>query len=154
VGPSEIGCREALERQVQDMAAPRVDFDGPLYGADKLAAYRAAGLFVLPTLNENFGMVVAEALAVGIPAISTRGAPWAGLAAERCGWWIEHGVDAMAAALDAALALDDAGRAVMGARGRAWMARDFGWDGIAARMADVYAWCQGHAARPDDIVAT
>lgn len=152
IGPSEIGCREALERQVQDLSAPRVTFGGPLYGADKLNAYRQAGLFVLPTLNENFGMVVAEALATGIPVISTKGAPWAGLETECCGWWVDHGPDAMAAALDAALALPDAVRASLGARGRAWMARDFGWDGIAARMADVYAWCLGQGDRPDCVV--
>ena len=148
VGPSELGCREALERQVNELGAPRVDFQGPLYGADKLAAYRQAGLFVLPTLNENFGMVVAEALAAGIPAICTKGAPWVGLEVERCGWWVEHGPDALAAALDAALALPDAERAAMGARGRAWMARDFSWNGIAARMAEVYAWCLGKGDRP------
>lgn len=152
VGPSEMGCRDALKRQVKELSVPRVDFDGPLYGADKVQAYRQAGLFVLPTLNENFGMVVAEALAAGIPAISTRGAPWQGLGVERCGWWVDHGLDAMAAALDAALALPDAERAAMGARGRAWMARDFGWDGIAGRMAQVYAWCLGQGDRPDCVV--
>ncbi|ESW60359.1 MAG: hypothetical protein Q27BPR15_12425 [Rhodobacter sp. CACIA14H1] len=152
VGPSEIGCREGLERQVQDLHAPRVDFEGPLFGADRLAAYRAAGLFVLPTLNENFGMVVAEALAAGIPAISTKGAPWQRLADERCGWWVDHGVDAMAAALNAALALPDAERAAMGVRGRDWMAREFGWDGIASQMAEVYAWCLRQGDRPSCIV--
>lgn len=152
VGPSEIGCREALERQVKNLGAPRVVFDGPIYGAEKLEAYRKAGLFVLPTLNENFGMVVAEALAAGIPAISTKGAPWQGLAAERCGWWIEHGVEALEAALDAALVLPDTARAAMGARGRAWMAHAFGWEDIAARMAEVYAWCLGQADRPDCVV--
>lgn len=152
VGPSEVGCREALRRQVQELRAPRVDFDGPLFGENKLSAYRQAGLFVLPTLNENFGIVVAEALAAGIPAISTKGAPWAGLESERCGWWVDHGVDAMAAALDSALALDDSERAAMGGRGRIWMARDFSWDCIATRMADVYAWCLGQSARPDCVV--
>lgn len=152
VGPSEIGCREALERQVRYLGAPRVVFDGPLFGAEKLRAYQQAGLFVLPTLNENFGMVVAEALAAGTPVISTKGAPWQGLETERCGWWVEHGPDAIAAALEEGLALSDAQRAAMGARGRAWMARDFGWDGIAAQMAEVYAWCLGRGQRPSCVV--
>lgn len=152
VGPSEIGCREALERQVRDLGAPRVAFEGTLFGADKQAAYRQAGLFVLPTLNENFGMVVAEALAAGVPVICTKGAPWQGLETEHCGWWVDHGPEPMAAALDAALSLPDEARRQMGARGCAWMQRDFGWDGIANRMAQVYAWCLMQGDRPDCVV--
>jgi hypothetical protein len=37
----------------------------------------------------------------------------------------------------------------MGARGRAWMARDFGWDAIAIKMAAVYAWLAGKAGPPE-----
>lgn len=153
VGPSELGCRHALEAQVREMSVPRVDFEGPLFGSHKLAAYQQAGLFVLPTLNENFGMVIAEALAAGIPAISTKGAPWKGLETERCGWWVDHNPESIAAALDAALTLPDAERTAMGARGRSWMARDLGWDGIAARMAEVYAWCLGNGERPKCVIS-
>lgn len=153
-GPSELGCRDALERQVDELRAPRVTFDGPLYGDAKRDAYRQAGLFVLPTLNENFGMVVAEALACGVPTISTKGAPWVGLQLERCGWWVDHGNEPLAAALDAALALPDTEREAMGVRGRAWMARDFGWDSIAAQMAQVYAWCLGRGEKPDCVVTS
>ena len=148
VGPSELDCRASLEAQVRDLDVPRVVLDGPLFGGAKWAAYREAGLFVLPTLNDNFGMVVAEALAAGVPVISTKGAPWQGLQNERCGWWIDHGADAMAAALDACLRLSDAERAEMGARGREWMRRDFGWDRIAKQMAEVYKWLVQGGERP------
>lgn len=149
VGPSELGCRAALERQIERLGAPRVILDGPLYGADKWNAYREAGLFVLPTLDENFGMVVAEALAAGVPVVCTKGAPWKGLAIEQCGWWIDHGSDAMETALETALLSSDGARTQMGVNGRAWMRRDFGWEGIALRMAEVYAWLLGHGEKPD-----
>ncbi|MCX6879269.1 MAG: glycosyltransferase [Verrucomicrobia bacterium] len=94
----------------------------------------AADLFVLPTHSENFGIVVAEALACGVPVITTTGAPWAGLLDHRCGWWVDVTVDALAGALEAAIALTDDERAAMGQRGREWMLRDFGWSEIARRM--------------------
>ena len=37
----------------------------------------------------------------------------------------------------------------MGARGQAWMARDFGWDAIANKMAGVYSWLSTKADRPE-----
>ena len=41
----------------------RVSFGRAIYGAAKWDVYRAADLFVLPSLNENFGLTAAEALA-------------------------------------------------------------------------------------------
>ena len=128
----------------------RVSVEPPVYGAGRLAAYRAADLFILPTLNENFAMTVAESLAAGTPVISTKGAPWPGLETEGCGWWIEHGGAAMTAALTAALVLPDAELAAMGARGRAWMTRDFGWEAIGRRMLAAYEWAAGAGERPKE----
>ena len=151
-GPDEGAHRAVLEAQVASGAVPRVQFLDPLYGAEKVALINTADLFVLPTLSENFGIAVAELLAAGVPAIVTRGAPWSGLEAERAGWWIDHGVDPLVAALREATALSQADRRAMGARGRAWMARDFGWEGIAREMASVYRWVLGQAERPSCIL--
>jgi glycosyltransferase involved in cell wall biosynthesis len=49
----------------------RVTFAGELEGAALDAAYHSADLFVLPTRYEGYGMAVAEALARGIPVVST-----------------------------------------------------------------------------------
>ena len=147
-GPDEDGHRANLEAQVARDTIPRVQFTGPLYGADKDALISRADLFVLPTLSENFGIAVAELLAAGVPAIVTKGAPWQGLETHRAGWWIDHGADPLEAALRTATALTPRERQAMGARGRDWMARDFGWDGIGTDMACVYRWVLGQADRP------
>ena len=150
VGPSELGHAGQLAAIAAGLGLTNVEIAGPAYGEDKLAAYRAASLFVLPTLNENFAMTVAESLAAGTPVISTKGAPWPGLETEGCGWWIEHGGAAMTAALTAALVLPDAELAAMGARGRAWMTRDFGWEAIGRRMLAAYDWAAGAGERPKE----
>jgi glycosyltransferase involved in cell wall biosynthesis len=49
--------------------ADRFDIGGPLIGADLDDAYAAADLLVLPSLGETYGMVVAEALARGLPVV-------------------------------------------------------------------------------------
>jgi glycosyltransferase involved in cell wall biosynthesis len=148
VGPDEGGHRAELKKMVLEWGVPRVTFDGPVYGAEKALVLRDADLFVLPTQNENFGIAVAEALAAGIPAIVSRGAPWPGLETERCGWWVERGIEPLVSALRDAMALSDEERHVMGKRGRALMARDFDWDRIAHDMRSVYEWVLGNAERP------
>ena len=140
VGPAEIGHDSELRGLARRLGVNRVSIEGPIYGEAKSAAYREADLFVLSSLNENFGLTVAEALAAGTPAICTKGAPWAGLETEGCGWWVDHGPEALAAALDRALAMPCEALAAMGMKGRVWMARDFSWKPIADDMLGVYRW--------------
>ena len=150
-GADEGGHRGELEARVATDGIPNIMFTGPLYGEAKTALLKATDLFVLPTRNENFGIAVAEALAAGIPAIVTTGAPWSGLATERCGWWIDQGVAPLVDALREATALPPDQRRAMGLRGRAWMTRDFGWDRIGRQMCAVYKWLAGDGPRPPQV---
>lgn len=151
VGPSEGGHAEELEALARSLTLTGVSIERPVFGEAKLAAYRAADLFVLSTLNENFAMTVAEALAAGTPVISTKGAPWAGLEREGCGWWVDHGEEALAAALCLAMARRPAELAKMGRRGWNWMQRDFSWDRIGGEMLAAYLWVLAGGDRPQTV---
>ena len=76
VGPDELGHAGELAALAAELNARRVSVEKSLAGDAKIAAYQQADLFVLPTLNENFAITVAEALAAGTPVIATKGAPW------------------------------------------------------------------------------
>jgi glycosyltransferase involved in cell wall biosynthesis len=151
VGPAELGHDRELSALAVSLGLKRVSIEGPAFGEDRLAAYRDASLFVLPTRHENFANSVAEALAAGVPVISTKGAPWAGLQRELCGWWVDHGPEPLAAALGVALSLPRDTLTDMGMRGRAWMARDFSWEHVADEMLAVYAWLTQGAEQPSTV---
>ena len=134
VGPDEQGTLAALHKQAQRLGLRLVEMslDAALkgddvcdvayvrgaYGADKETLLSRADLFVLPTLSENYGNVVAEALASGMPVITTKRAPWQALTKAKAGWWIEVGREPLQSALQEAMALDDAARSQMGRAGR------------------------------------
>lgn len=149
VGPDEDGHRTELERQVGKLGlADQVQFSGPLNGDAKAAAFRSSELFILPTHSENFGIAVAEALAHGLPVITTQGTPWQGLEAHGSGWWVTVSVDGIAGALEDAASLSRESLFKMGEKGRDWMGADFSWDAIARRFVDCYRWISGDGPRP------
>ena len=136
--------RRAYDRRMRALAVKlkleRVVFAGTFCGDDKTRAYHNANLFVLPTNGENFGIVVAEALAHGCPCVVSNKAPWQGLVDHEAGWWIDHDVPALTRTLLEATALSDETRVAMGRRGRAWIRRDFGWSSMVDKMEASYRW--------------
>ncbi|MGB3167689.1 MAG: glycosyltransferase [Alteraurantiacibacter sp.] len=138
-GPDEAGETARLQSLVTKHGlADRIAITGASYGADKDTLFCRASLFVLPTYSENFGIVVAEALAFGIPVLTTTGTPWQELQEQDCGWWVAPETDAIEAALREATAADPAALAAMGARGRALVERDYSWQQAASDMIEAY----------------
>ncbi len=67
-GPDQVGWQAALMKRATALGiAERITWAGMLSGEIKWGAFRCAELFCLPSHQENFGIVVAEALACGLP---------------------------------------------------------------------------------------
>lgn len=140
-GPDENDHATEVQARADALGiADKVSFPGSIPDAEKWVLYRNSDLFVLPTFSENFGVVVAEALASGIPAITTTGAPWQVVNDRDCGWWIDIGVDPLVEALRDATSRSDAERLAMGARGRELVQERFTWSAIAETLSAAYRW--------------
>lgn len=144
VGPDEGGETERLFTLISKIGVKRVSIHDPVYGAEKSELMAKAGLFALPTHSENFALTVAESLMLGVPVVSSKGAPWSGLETERCGRWVPYGAGPMAEALRGLMELSVLERRAMGERGRNWMLREFNWPIIAERFSQCYARSAGN----------
>ena len=122
-------------REFASLLGTRVRFHGHVEGAAKTRAFANADLFVLPSHSENFGIAVAEALAHGVPVLTTTATPWQAVDRRGCGRCIRLGKDNLAHEI-AALAARDL--PAMGARGRAWIAADFSPDAMVQAFARLY----------------
>ncbi len=151
-GPNEDNHQQVVEKAIRRAGLEKdFAFVGLVEGTAKEQLYLQADLFVLPSFSENFGIVVAEALAYGVPVITTKGTPWQDLITYRCGWWIEVGAEPLAAALREAVCLDDRERQAMGLRGRQYVQR-FSWPQLAEQMLATYRWMVYGDVKPDCVM--
>ena len=114
---------------------PLLRFCGPVSGEEKEKQFREADVCVVPSFSENFGMVIAEALATSVPVIASEGTPWSEIEKHGCGFWVESDPQSL---VDAINRISGGPLASMGQKGREWMERDFTWPSIAQRMNEVY----------------
>lgn len=150
-GPNDGDHLQEVLALVQKLGLEdQVEYRGVVEGEEKAQLLKSADLFILPSFSENFGVVVAEALAHGVPVISTLGTPWQGLVENKCGWWIPSDPEAIALALKDGMALDDTERRNMGMRAQVY-ADSFNWQKIAIETANVYRWLLGEGDLPESI---
>jgi glycosyltransferase involved in cell wall biosynthesis len=71
-GPDNNGLAPKLRREAEQLGlGGRISWPGMVTGNDKWSLLRAADVLILPSHQENFGIVVVEALACGVPVLLT-----------------------------------------------------------------------------------
>ncbi len=147
-GPNESNHWAEVTREINALGLnDSMEYVGPVEGEEKRRLFEQSELFILPSFSENFGIVVAEALAYGLPVITTIGTPWEELVARDCGWWVEPTVEALAGGIQDATGKSADELHDMGIKGRVY-AESFDWHQIARQTMEVYRWVLGQGDRP------
>lgn len=135
---TDTGYLKALKSRVATLGLnDSVQFVGFADANKRALLFAASDLFVLPSFSENFGIVVAEALASGVPVITTVGTPWADLATKKAGWYIDIDRQALSGALSEAMRLSPEELKQMGGNGRRLAVR-YDWNDIGKEMVGIY----------------
>jgi len=109
-------------------------------GAGLPPPYAVASLFLLPSHSENFGLVIAEAMAAGVPAVVTDETPWGALNTDGRGWcvpWADFN-----RSLQTALAEGPSRLAERGLRARRWVLQEYSWEKSAHALVEFYRQLQ------------
>lgn len=141
VGPDQVGYQSTLEARAGELGVrDRLSFTGPIYGlTEKMQAYAACDLFVLPTSYEGTSQAIFEAMAQGKPVVASN---VGGIPSQ-----VEPGVDGMLVQYGnvgelertvSGLLSDRALMARMGASARV-KAKDYSYSKLAEQMDRLYA---------------
>lgn len=138
-GPDQEGWGDELQAQAVRLGiADRITWPGMLRGDMKWGAYYAAEVFCLSSHQENFGIVVAEALACGKPVlISNKVNIWREIEADKAGFVDSDTVDGTVRNFDRWLALDTVGYQAMVNRASKTFQTRFHIDRAAVRLLEI-----------------
>jgi len=133
---------QKLSQRAQELGfSDAVTWTGHLDGAIKAGAFATADVFVLPSYSENFGIAVAEALAHGVPVVTTNRVGLADeIGAAKAGIIISPDSREIAPALYKLLGDSDK-RCALSERGRNLAATRFSYRSIGAMLTRLYDDC-------------
>lgn len=135
-GP-DVGMGEELRRQSEQAGLDGATvFPGFLQDPDKAEAFGLAHVLCLPSQHENFGVVVVEAMAHGVPVVVTPGvASHVYVDEARCGFTVEDSVEGVAEGIRRVLLSD---RKELGRRGREYVEKHLTWQAVAEKVDELY----------------
>ena len=152
-GSDEFNHKSQVEERIRrHNLEKQVSFTGPIFDQNKRDAFACADLFVLPTLRENYGIVIAEALAAGVAVLTTTGAPWRDLISYDCGFWVEPESSGIAQTLEYVLNLSQERLASMGEKGKQMVSARHTWEKSGLMTKILYDWLNGDCQQPDFVL--
>tara|TARA_R110002049_G_scaffold15822_3_gene64159 strand:- start:9810 stop:10850 length:1041 start_codon:yes stop_codon:yes gene_type:complete len=151
-GPINNSYSSSLQQDTIARNIPRLSFLGEVKGQVKTELLSNSGILVLPTYSENFGMVIAEALAHALPVVTTTETPWLDLQKDGIGWVIKPDTKELIECLSFVMSCSLGVLHEMGEKGKYWVGNNYSWDIITSDISDTYKWLHGLEKQPKCVV--
>ncbi|MDJ0507644.1 MAG: hormogonium polysaccharide biosynthesis glycosyltransferase HpsP [Crocosphaera sp.] len=137
--PQDTGYEEKIQQQINDSPlANCTTITGFVRGDLKLGLLQDADVFILPSYYENFGIAVAEAMAVGTSVVISQGVYiWPDVKSYDAGWVTTLDVDVLTEALEKAI-LSPQIREEKGKNAYQLVKDKYSWSAIAQQVIDAY----------------
>lgn len=137
--PQDPEYETKIKQQIQTSSlAEKTIISGFVTGEIKTALLTKADLFVLPSYYENFGIAVAEAMAVGTPVIISKGIYiWEDVEAAEAGWVGNGTIDEISSLIETALTNPQECQR-RGLNAQNYALTYYSWDAIAQQMIQAY----------------
>ena len=149
-GPDAAGWKKELLSQSYSLSvSDRITWTGMLSGNEKWGALMAAEMFLLPSHQENFGLVVSEALACRTPTlISNKVNIWREIVEDGAGIVAEDDFEGTCALMRRWIELTSSERLLMRERARACFEKRFEIGKVSASLLECFSGiCAKHRAR-------
>lgn len=152
VGWDDGGHEARLKRQIEEAGLKNVHLLGPMFGADKEAAFHHADAFILPSHSEGLPMAVLEAWSYRLPVLMTSACNLPVGFEEGAAVEMRPAPASIADGVHTLFEQSEAERRNMGRQGRALVERQFTWEQVARQMTEVYRWVMGKGKPPSTVV--
>lgn len=148
-GRGEKNYEDKIKKIISDAKLKSIKYIGPLYGSVKIKFIQTADVLIMPSYNENFGMVAAEALSNNTPVICGKNTPWKGVTVKNCGWHIENDPYTLENTFIKIFKMSKSDLLDKGKKGRLWMKKEYSWQQVAKKMIQSYEWLISKKNKPD-----
>lgn len=138
-----------LKSEIKRLQLTNVTFAGFLSGREKYEVLRSLSMLAMPSDFENFGNVVPEALAQGVPVMSSKGAPWQSLLKYNCGWWADNDQHTINRIIVEAHNKAKSEIVEMGKNGQNYVKKELSHLVLGQRMKLLYEWILKGGETPD-----